>query len=197
MSFNNSLPAGMSGEFTVTLQEGRHQGESQLWAPVTHNGKTYKFVVSGQIEGLRRLSPKAGETWLVWPDRSPNGHVVFCKPYRMSKDASGVPALLAEIQDLHIGPGFAVRILKDDRGHEERCGTVADITADDEFLVISVRKATLQERSSVLPRPIPDFQFRCQIADSHLVANKHNRAPFVRTCVDRVPYDVSFRRTPD
>lgn len=191
---SNNLPAGMPGEFAVTLKEGRHRGETQLWAPVTHDGKTYKLVLSGHIQGVRRAPPRVGETWTVWPDRSPNGHVVFCTPHRMVKNDTGVPALLAEIQSQSIGPGYGIRILKDDRSREERCGTVADITADDGFLVISVRKATLQERSSVFPRPIPDFEFRCPLADSHLVA-KHNRAPYVSTYVDRVPYDVSFHRT--
>src|SRR5690242_5440750 len=86
-TWTDELPRSFPREFVITLRQGAHNGEAQLWAPLSHDGKNYKIVVSNRF--VSRVMPKSGETWVVSNPRSPNGHIVFVRADWMQKTASG------------------------------------------------------------------------------------------------------------
>ncbi len=83
MSTNRNIP--FFHTITVTVREGVHNSQRQLWAPYEFDGKNYKLI----IEPPRRQSISAGEEWEVYPEHSPNGHIVFCHASRRLKTPSG------------------------------------------------------------------------------------------------------------
>lgn len=99
----NSLPFG-SPTIVVTVREGFHNRQQQLWAPYEIDGKHYKLVLNA-----RRQVPVAGEEWEVFPEHSPNGHIVFCQASRRLKTASGEHPFI-ERTARHVKNGWMVHI---------------------------------------------------------------------------------------
>jgi len=161
-----TLPAGLPGSFTVQLQEGTHRGERQLWAPVSHDGHSYRLVISGQISGVRSVYPQAGETWDVWPDHSPNGHVVFCRPHRLMKDVSGVHPVLASLSP-YVHPDYSVTVKS--RGLRTTSYYSGKLkSASVEGGVFRVTITNMKAFRSY--EPLPDLQIAC---DPEFVREKH------------------------
>ncbi len=79
----NQLP--FSHTITVTVREGVHLRQVQWWAPYEFDGKNYKLIINPP----RRQSIAAGEEWEVYPEHSPNGHIIFCCASRRLKTTAG------------------------------------------------------------------------------------------------------------
>ncbi len=181
------LPAGLPGEFTVELQEGTHRGARQLWAPVSHDGHSYRLVMSGQIPGVR-VTPQAGETWTVWPDHSPNGHVVFCSPHRMVKDVNGMHPLVASLQT-YASDTYCVVVMNERHPHNVRSGTLKSVSMEGDGLKLNITNARLDLGG----RPIPDFQLVCPIDRSH--ENRRTKSPFkLQVHAEAGSYSVTVNR---
>ncbi len=76
----NQLPADFPATVVATFQEGQYKGDKQYWAPFEHAGKHYKLVMTGGA------SPAPGYPRTVYPQNSPNGHIVFCTLYPVRDD---------------------------------------------------------------------------------------------------------------
>ncbi len=185
--YNTTLPAGLSeGSITATLQEGTHQGRQQLWAPHSCGGKSYKLVVRGR-SGSWAGNPKSGETWELWADSSPNGHVVFCRAAKLVEDADGVAPIVKEIQNW-VAVGHYVEI-HEGRGYDEnRRGTIASLSFADGEVVIGVKEALRGVCTS-----IENFVLRCPVAETRVPHRKHGWAFTLDTWVDRKSYHLIFR----
>ncbi|MBI5644636.1 hypothetical protein HY970_00905 [Candidatus Kaiserbacteria bacterium] len=62
-------------ELTAVLRDGEHRGRHQFWAHYEVARERFKLVVTTR---WHRDNPAAGETWILTPTGSPNGHIVFC-----------------------------------------------------------------------------------------------------------------------
>lgn len=98
------LPANFPQTITAKVQEGEHLRQRQLWAPFVHAGKNYKLVLQ-----YRWLTPAVGEEWEVFPEHSPNGHIVFCQLSRRLKTATGQHPFV-ERTARHVRNGWMVHI---------------------------------------------------------------------------------------
>lgn len=68
----NSFDLSSLGRPEVRLEAGEYHGRRQLQA----NFKGRRLIVDPNLIG--EIKPRAGEYWRLRPDRSPNGHIVFC-----------------------------------------------------------------------------------------------------------------------
>lgn len=80
MTLNNKLPTDFPTEITIAFEVSEHKGQHQYQAQFQHNGKRYKLVMTGGAY------PPPGDTRTVYPQNSPNGHIVFCTLYPKSDD---------------------------------------------------------------------------------------------------------------
>lgn len=190
MLTTNSLPVGLPGELTVTIQEGTHRGVKQLWAPIQHDGHSYKLVVSGRISGIRCETPHAGETWTLWPDHCPNGHVIFCRPYQKLKDENGVHPLVASLQ-AYTKKDYRVTILCTERGANHFCeGTLESVTESGDTLTVVARDAT--ESRGVIARGITKLVLQFSLQYSH--EDRRTKALFaIHTYAGNASYRLSVQ----
>jgi hypothetical protein len=93
----NNLPTTFPTQITIQLREGGHNGQQQLWAAFTHEGKLFKLVLSSNPRDRFICNP--GETWRVDVHNSPNGHIVFCRPVQLLRTAAGEHPSLAVIKN--------------------------------------------------------------------------------------------------
>ncbi len=66
------LPLGIRG----TLQPGYHGAKPQLFVVYHTREERYRLVVSDVT--MEALKPKAGQEWLLHPQYTPNGRIIFC-----------------------------------------------------------------------------------------------------------------------
>lgn len=76
----NSLPSDFPAEISIAFQEGLHKGRTSYWAHFEHGGKHYKLVMTGGVH------PRIGDVWIVYPQFSPNGHIIFVALYKPFED---------------------------------------------------------------------------------------------------------------
>lgn len=108
MSTNHNLsqlPHDFPQTITVKVREGEHLRQRQLWAPFAHAGKTFKLI----INPTRRNWPVVGEEWVVYPEHSPNGHIVFCHPTHCLRTAAGEHPFVARTAE-HVRNHWVVEI---------------------------------------------------------------------------------------
>ncbi len=108
MSTNRNLsllPADFPANIVITVREGVHLRQVQWWAPYEFDGKNYKLIINPP----RRQSIAAGEEWEVYPEHSPNGHIIFCHASRRLKTASGQHPFVARTAE-HVRNHWVVEI---------------------------------------------------------------------------------------
>jgi hypothetical protein len=184
VSLNNNLPAGLPGEFTIKLCEGSHRGLPQLWAFADHAGKQYRLVIAEGPRGLSLYEPKAGEVWRVYPDHSPNGHVVFCRLIEKLENTEGVHPLLARLQR-HLDEGCTVSILDARRGADNfREGMPVSVSIEGSDLRIAITNVSLNYRAA------PDFEFVAPLRHWHERSVPYGRFSFQTWSEDGSKYHV-------
>jgi hypothetical protein len=184
VSLNNNLPAGLPSDFTVKLCEGSHKGQPQLWAPAHHEGKSYRLVIAHDRRDLARHEPKAGEVWRVYPDHSPNGHVVFCRLTERLENADGMHPLLARLQR-YLDEGCTVSILDTRRGADSfREGTPVSASIEGGDLRIAITNVSLNYRAA------PDFEFVVPLRHWHERSVPYGRFSFQTSSEGGVSYNV-------
>ena len=76
----NSLPSDFPAEISIAFQEGQYKGCTSYWAHFEHGGKHYKLVMT------RSAYPRPCDMRIVYPQFSPNGHIVFVALYKPFSD---------------------------------------------------------------------------------------------------------------
>jgi hypothetical protein len=96
---NTNLPNGWNSETNITIQwqEGKHRGQCQLYA----HFDGAKLVLDDRARPSLDGAPQAGETWIVYPKKSPNGHIVFVEATRKIANEHGEDPLSKRIKAVH------------------------------------------------------------------------------------------------
>ncbi len=175
--YSNTLPRNFPRTITIKLLEGQHNGQKQLWAPFTHEGKDHKLVITSD-----RYTPACGkgETWEVNPVKSPNGHIVFCRPNKMLLTARGYHPLAeracwqidnecaVSLQAYRLGYGIP---RTPSRTREwEKIGVLKSFDADETIFLMEVVKAVIIGRRDEKYSLAEDFLLeipitKCEVRD--------------------------------
>ena len=70
----------------MKMHKVTHKGRDQFVDNIIWQGKKLRLVCGLDFQGKR---PREGETWLVFPNESRNGHIVFCVAKCRISDSSG------------------------------------------------------------------------------------------------------------
>lgn len=75
-----NLPQDFPTEIRSSFRQETYKGRLQRVAHFEYKGKRYKLVVTGGVY------PSPGHTYTVYPDNSPNGHIVFVRLYKKKRE---------------------------------------------------------------------------------------------------------------
>lgn len=93
------LPRDLQQEIQVTVRKTTFRGKEQYQARY----KKYKIVMERAPFGI--IPMRDGDTWIVRPQKTPNGHIVFALPERCVRDRNGNDPLM-EVLRSFIGGRF-------------------------------------------------------------------------------------------
>jgi hypothetical protein len=139
----HTLPNELQQEISVVIRETTFRGRPQLQAKYLK----YRIVVSN----THRNWPEDGETWLVRPQNTPNGHIVFARPVECVKNRNGQDPVVAKLQSC-IGQKVDGIIGHGRKLVEVRIQEIVDVTADDEQITVHGKVET-RKRDYVIYRP--------------------------------------------
>jgi hypothetical protein len=202
--FVRELPDGFPEELTITLKKGIYNNLVQFWASFSHDGREHKLVISL----ARYYGPmcEAGETWLVRPENSPNGHIVFCRLVRQLKTASGMHPVIEALLPF-VRAGAEVTITKPPFGYEQipgwkKTGMFTGVIVEGSHIKLGLVGVRHQEGShdgrwsafSNFSTQIGDFVFQC--AEWGVKLREVSPSETILRCIgeDGIDYEVQFTK---
>ncbi len=132
----------------------------QWWAPYEFDGKQYKIIINPP----RRESIAAGEEWEVYPEHSPNGHIIFCCASRRLKTASGEHPFVARTAE-HVQNHWVVEIKPMGVWVVSKRGYLKEVKVEGEMLSITFTDWEMKPHL-----------FSCRVSDTETWNNRRNPA---------------------